>query len=467
LCLGFRAVINTSPGLRVPLSYLAFALGGATAAALAGWTGGRGWRWWHRAAVVGPLALVGVTVTAGGVAHGWAGALAPWELGRQVEGGVAGAGWSLGLLVWVRGTTIGWPEATAAHAVRSGLLGSVVMTALLLGRAADDPSFNRATPGAGWLFALFVAGMGVTIALTRERDLERRYLLRPTAGTPGLPWLGILAAPLAATAGLAFLLAVAAGPVAKPVAEAAKVATDAAGDGVRSGWRSVTDRLGDADRAPDPTPAPVPEPASEPDRPRPNGAVFSISRFLVVALLVGTSLFAGAWLLVRLGQLRLPGLGLGVGGHWWARPGLYDEERESVFEARGFLARLLGRLAALFGRRRPRTGTGGPTAAVPERAPSPPVRREYRQVLIAARQRGEGRHPAETVEEFEARLSGHLDPRETDALAALGQMYTGVRYGDLTADERDTELARDAAGRLVQALAVGPPTTTGGPAPPT
>src|SRR5207249_3636169 len=137
----------------------------------------------------------------------------------------------------------------------------------------------------------------------------------------------------------------------------------------------------------------------------------------------------------------------------------YDEERESVFEARGFWARLLARLAGWFRRQR-RPGTAAQAGPGDdgdgERPPVPPVRQQYLEVLVAARRSGRGRAAAETADEFERRLRERLEDREAADLAALGRLYSTVRYGDAPAGDEDEAAARDWAERVVAVLD-GPP----------
>jgi hypothetical protein len=95
------------------------------------------------------------------------------------------------------------------------------------------------------------------------------------------------------------------------------------------------------------------------------------------------------------------------------------------------------------------------------------VRGDYRRVLVAARQSGSPREPAETTSEFERRLAPGLPDGEAVALLDLTGLYQRVRYGNTAVTETEQERGRQAAAAIVDALAtaanVDPLATSAGP----
>lgn len=427
VCLAAQAAVNTSDDLRLPLSYTTFAVAGAGAALVAararrariGWC----WRWLSLVAV----ALVGTSLAAGVLAAGASAALAPWDLfAHSPEGSIAPA-CLLAALMWLRGSWLGGFELTTAHAGRAACLGSAVFATFLLGRTADDPAFTHATRDAPWLFVIFVATTVVTIALVRQQELEQRLLRGRRSGLVGLKWLLTLGAPITIAVGLGFAAALVARPVGEPLAEKAREALGIVGSGYEASSKAVDGMFGGREGTPAPERIAAAPPSDGGSTPR--WAGFPIAPVLFVALVL--ILIGGACcVLVPTGFAPLRRIPV---GHRNSPGHELDEERYCAINfrrlLRGFFERLIGRMRRMRCRQvhtsvpSPATGSGP--------LPAQAVRREYVQLLSAARRRGFGRRQSETVEEFEGRLRPVLEESSSTALRTLTILYSAVRYGDL------------------------------------
>jgi hypothetical protein len=141
-----------------------------------------------------------------------------------------------------------------------------------------------------------------------------------------------------------------------------------------------------------------------------------------------------------------------------------DEERDSVFSWSHLVKQLqlaLLRLLALFRQRwrrnkavpdtAPRFGPGADW-----RDPSRDIRAAYRRVLVAARQAESPRAAAETVREFEWRLSLAFDASTGDdssgPLHALTSLYQRVRYGDVRLSHDELESGQASADVVIAQL---------------
>jgi hypothetical protein len=467
-----NASYNASQGPHVRLPFLGFAVAPVVALTAVASISRFDWRWWRRAALVGGVVVIGAAVTAGCItaltvpSASWKVATEPWTSRGHRMATVAGAAWFVTVAAWVRGTWLGVRRPAFAHAARSAALSATVFVGIFAGRAAaHDVAFRATTGDAGALLFVFVPLTGTALLLIRQQELEREVLLRSSSG-PGMAWLSVLGAPLLAIAGLSLLAAVAAGPAVRGAGRAGLVVLRAIG------W--VFAALGRLFRGGAPGTAPVArrptvvQPAQIPHLPTAHhvvtvpGAVWDALGALAGVLAV--------WFLVKYVRPFWP-------RRWRPPPTLAaEEERDSVFtwkhlraQVAGALRRLLQRLLAWLHpvRRRQRARqldlASVKSAGFGDGVSLDGVRADYLRVLVAARQSGSPRAPAETANEFEMRLAPDLRLDAPAALHDLTGLYRQVRYGNATLSDPERLRARDAAFAVVDELARTVETTEGSP----
>src|SRR5579863_5399057 len=182
--LSLGAAANSSRSFRMDLPFLALALPAVAAAVLVGISGRLQWRWWWRVLALTPVIVFGVGLTAGLVSQrsipGSLGAVSlhPWTVVGRVPSGTAALAWFVAVLAWGRGAWLGFAPITFAHALRSVAISVGAYLILFAVLATNhEPSLHTATRGSGWLFIGFFAVATATLALVRERDLEKHALL--------------------------------------------------------------------------------------------------------------------------------------------------------------------------------------------------------------------------------------------------------------------------------------------------
>jgi hypothetical protein len=469
-----NASYNTSLGPHVRLPFLAFAVPAAVAVAAVAATARLGWRRWKRGVLVAVVVAFGAVLTAGCIAaltvpgSAWRIAVLPWTARTHSVATVAGAAWLVAVAAWARGTSLTAIRPRFAHAAWSAAVSAAVFVGIFAGRAAPhDAPFRGATGDAGVLLFLFFPLTGAALLLIRQREIERDVLLRPSAG-PGWSWLGVLAAPLLVLACLCLVVAAAARPAARGAGHAGLAGLEAIGRLLAALGRFLS---AGASRG---NPTIGPSSGAHPVLLPPANAVARHTVTVPGPVWAGLSLVAAAvlvWAVVRyVRPFRLR--------RWRPPPATdVDEERDTVFTWAHFAAQVaqalrrgLARLLALLRPRRRRLlALGG---RQPSAAPSDPadgvdtegVRGDYRRVLVAARQSGWPRGPAETTSEFERRLSPDLPHGGAAALVDLTGLYQRVRYGNTAVSETERERGRQAAGTIVDALTI--PAHGGDEAPP-
>ncbi len=218
---------NGGHGPPVHLPFLAFAIPAVAAVVAIATTARLHVRWWQRALIIAPIAVVGAAVTAGcisglsGAGSVWRVTSHPWSSQGHRAAVVAGAAWFVAIVAWTRGTWLGTIRPSFRHAAWSAGLSAIAFIGIFVGRAPHGDSSFRATTGdAGALFIVFFLLTGAVLALIRQREIEREVLHGSSAG-PGVRWLGVLAAPLALIAGVSLLVAVGGGPLIRLAGRAA------------------------------------------------------------------------------------------------------------------------------------------------------------------------------------------------------------------------------------------------------
>jgi hypothetical protein len=458
-----NASYNTSHGPHVRLPFLAFAVPAAVAVAVVAATARLRWRRWQRGLLVAVVVAVGAVLTAGCIAaltvpgSAWRIATRPWTTRSHAVATAAGAAWLVAIAAWARGTWLTTIRPRFAHAAWSAAVSAAVFVGIFAGRAAPhDAAFRGATGDAGALLFLFFPLTGAALLLIRQREIERDVLVRPSAG-PGWSWLGVLGAPMLVLACLALVVAAAARPAARGAGRAGLAGLEAIGRLFAALGHLLSRGAGRAN------PTIAPSSGAHPVLAPPAIAAARHAVRVPDAVWAGLGVIAAAvlvWAVVRyVRPFRLR--------RWRPPPAPdVDEERDSVFTWAHFAAQVVGalrrglaRLLALLRPRRRRLQalrTGPPAAAASGRADLVAlggVRDDYRRVLLAARQSGSPREPAETTSEFERRLSPDLPHGGAAALVDLTGLYQRVRYGNIAATETEREHGSQAAGTVVDALA--------------
>jgi Domain of unknown function (DUF4129) len=451
--LSLSAAANSSRSFRMDVPFLALAVPAVAAATVVGTSRRLRWRWWWRVLALSPVLVCGVGLTAGLVSElsipGSLGAVSlhPWTVVGRVPSATAALAWFVAVLAWGRGTWLGAAPITFLHTARSVAISVVAYLILFAVLATNhEPTLRAATRGSGWLFIAFFAASVTTLALVRERDLEKQALLVPSS-RPSLAWLTVLGIPLAAVAGLALLLAAIVGPLAPIIGRAVARVAGAIWSAIASVARAIGRLLprGHPTRpstrvrrpAIHPTPTAVPRPAHVAI----HGPALGWEIFTVVVVL------AGLVLLVRaIHPLRL---------RWRPERVALEEERDSVFSWGHLLAQLWALCGRLFGRRRPPVPASA-TAAATEAVPLPDlseVRRQYRRVLVATNSVGLGRRSSETTQDFEQRLGASvLPPPERGDLDRLTRLYDRARYGGDEGTGEDVLLATHETDVVIEAI---------------
>lgn len=437
-----RAAVDGSHHVHVHLPYLAFAVPVVVATVTVGgaspWWDRHRRRRWRPAALVALVACAALTagciseLTVGGSL--WRVAVEPWSSAGHRAATVAGDAWLVAILTWVRGTWLGRSELPVWHATASAAMAGAAFLGVFAGRTGGAHSaFVRATGDAGWLFFLCIPLLGSVIALSRQRDIQQRFLRRGQS-PPGLVWLTVLAVPMAVVAAVAVVVALVVGPAAPLV-----------GRGIVALVRLLADLVVDvarllpaftiSHRAPKPRPAPVlkghqPVAAHHAVSPVGVGIVIGVGALIAAAVVV---------LLIRWLRRRPRRSAVATATD--------EEERDSVFSWEHLLEQIRSALRSLFTRRRPAVAVAA-AAPVAERPALGAVREAYRRVLVEARQAGAGRRPPETTGELQIRLGAELDTGGAQSLGQLTGVYDAVRYGEVEAE------AEAVAGAEAVALAV-------------
>jgi hypothetical protein len=454
--LSVSAAANSSRSFRMDVPFLALALPAVTAATVVGISGRLRWPWWWRVLALTPVLVCGIALTAGLVSQlsrpGSFGpvSLHPWTVVGRVPSATAALAWFVAVLAWGRGTWLGFAPITFAHAVRSVAISVVAYLILFAVLATNhEPTLRTATRGSGWLFIGFFAVAAATLALVRERDLEKHALLGPSS-RPSLAWLTVLGLPLAAVAGVALLLAAAIGPLAPIVGRAVARAAGTIGSAIASVARAIGRLIprGHPTKPSTHVPRRALRPPTSSAPPRPvhstiHGPALAWELLTVVVVLAALVLLVRA---VRPMRLR-------------RRPEQVTPERverDSVFSWRHLLAQLWALLARPFGRRKPPTLASGilVTTDVPPVVDVSEVRQQYRRLLVATNSIGLGRQPSETTHDFEQRLGAEvLPPPETADLDRLTRLYDRSRYGGDDGTGEELLLATRGADSLIDAIA--------------
>ncbi len=450
---------NGGHGPPVQLPFLAFAVPAVAAVVAIAATARLRWRWWQRALLIAPIAVVGAALTAGVISElsvagsVWRVASHPWSSQDHRAVVVAGAAWFVAIVAWTRGTWLGTIRPSFRHAAWSAGLSTIAFIGIFVGRAAHgDIGFRATTRDAGALFLAFFLLTGAALALIRQREIEREVLHGSSAG-PGFGWLGVLTAPLTLIAGVSLLVAVGGGPLVRLAGRAA-LAVVRAIRWVVTELGHLVPGGGQARRPAQKPPLPIRTPSrvAHPSL-RLSGEIPIVAWEVVGAL----SIAAVIWLALRYLRPR-----------WLRRAhddsSEVDEERDSVFtwshligQLHLTLRRLLGRLRRL--RHRTQTAPGSTIRVEAQEnwlGSFEDIRTAYRRVLVAARQRESPRGPAETAREFERRLSHGFDiSAEGDASASLHiltSLYQRVRYGDDRLREHELQSGHVAADVVIARL---------------
>ena len=451
--LSLSAAANSSRSFRMDIPFLALAVPAVTAATVVGLSGRLPWRWWWRALALLPVLVCGVGLTAGWVSElsipGSFGpvSLHPWTVVGRVPSTTAALAWFVAALAWVRGTWLGAAPITFLHAARSVAISVVAYLILFAVLATNhEPMLRIATRGSGWLFIAFFAAAVTTLALVRERDLEKQALLVPSS-RPSLAWLTVLGVPLAAVAGMALLLAAVVGPLAPIIGRAIARVVVAIWSAIAFVARAIG-RLFPRGHPARPS-TKVRRPATHPTTtsvPRPvhqaiHGPALGWEIFTVVVVL------AGLVLLVRaIHPMRF---------RWRPEHVALEEERDSVFSWGHLLAQLWALFGRLFGRRHPPLPESG-TAVTADSLPRPDVsevRRQYRRMLVATNSAGLGRRSSETTHDFQQRLgTSVLPPPERGDLDRLTRLYDRARYGGEEGTGDDVLLATHETDVVIEAI---------------
>jgi Domain of unknown function (DUF4129) len=472
-----NASVNGSKGPQIRMPYLALAIPVAAAVFASGATRRLRWRSWRRALLIAAIVVVGAAATAGCVsvlsAGGsvWRVATHPWASRGHRAAVVAGAAWFVAIAAWARGAWLGATRPSFPHAARSAAVSAIAFIAIFAARAAPhDVTFRATTGDAGVLLFVFFPLTCTALALIRQREIEQEVLFGSSSG-PGLGWLSVLAAPMAAVAAVSLLVAAGGGPVARFVADAVLAMIRGVGWVLAALWHLV----------PSGRPSPPPPQVVIPQHPvlpltpqRATAPVVEIPAAVWVVIGV-VSIALLVWVVIRY-----------VRPYWFAKAEAVsldaDEERDSIFtwthllaQVRRALRRMIARLRRPWRRRRTlardRAALGGAPGDVdPDFGDG--VRGEYRRVLVAARRWGSPRTPAETAQEFGQRLSdvldhttaepvdgvvigagdGALDGRPGEPLLALTGLYHRVRYGDARLAEPEEWLGHEAADAVIALL---------------
>jgi hypothetical protein len=298
------------------------------------------------------------------------------------------------------------------------------------------------------LFIGFFAAAAATLALVRERDLEKHALLGPSS-RPSLAWLTVLGLPLAAVAGVALLLAAAIGPLAPIVGRAVARAAETIGSAIASVVRAIGRLIprGHPTKSSTQVRRRAIRPPTSSAPPHPvhstiHGPALAWELLTVVVVLAALVLLVRAVRPMRLSR----------------RPEQITRERverDSVFSWRHLLAQLWALLGRPFRRRKPPVQASGilvatdvsPVVDVSE------VRQQYRRFLVATNSIGVGRQASETTHDFEQRLGAEvLPPPETVALGRLTRLYDRSRYGGEDGTGEEILLATRGADSLIDAI---------------
>jgi hypothetical protein len=451
--LSVSAAANSSRSFRMDVPFLALAAPAVAAATVVGLSGRLRWRWWWRVLALSPVLVCGIGLTAGLVSElsvpGSFGpvSLHPWTVVARVPSATAALAWFVAVLAWGRGTWLGAAPITFVHAARSVAISVVAYLILLAVLATNhEPMLRTATRGSGWLFIAFFAAAATTLALVRERDLEKQAILVPSS-RPSLAWLTVLGIPLAAVAGVALLLAAAVGQLAPIIGRAIVRVVVAISSAIAAVARAIgrlfprghPTRPSRQVRRPaiHPTPTSLPRPV----HPAVHGPALGWEVFTVVVVL------AGLVLLVRaIHPMRL---------RWRPERVALEEERDSIFSWGHLLAQLWALFGRLFGRRHPPLPAAG-TAVTTDSLPLPDVsevRRQYRRVLVATNSVGLGRQSSETTHDFQRRLGASvLPPPERGELDRLTRRYDRARYGGDAGTGEDALLATHETDVVIEAI---------------
>lgn len=388
----------------VSLPFLAIALPGVVAVCVIG--GGR-LRW---------LPAVALAVVLAGVTAELVASLTPGVAAWAAPVGTAGVRatrWAsaAAVLACGRGAWLGLVPPRRRQAAGSAVLGSFVIVAILVRRAAGHgAALERATSDAGWLLIVFFLAAVIAVAWSQVATIG-----------PVATWLAVVGVPLLVVAGVALLVGGGGSVVGPWLVAGGRHALEAVLVGGTWLFRHLFDfRL--HPRASTATTLPGSGLAHRPVRSHPNTVldVLAAVPFVLIALVLAGLMAYGATLLVRhLRRRRHP-----------------EEERTTVFSWSHVLAQLL---AWFRRRRRPQP------AAVPQ-APAgvvvavdlDPIRAAYRRFLIAARAATVGRETTETPRELAGRLV--LD---RGALGALTGAYERRRYGGTDTPEPAAQEAAD------------------------
>ncbi len=456
-----NASYNAPQGPRVRLPFLAFAVPAIGAVAAVAATERLRWRWWKRGLLVGAVALVGATVTAGCTAaltvpgSAFRIATLPWTTRAHRVATVAGAAWLVAIAAWARGAWLGLARPRFTHAARSAAISATAFVGIFAGRAAArDVAFRAATGDAGVMLLVFFPLTATALLLIRQREIEAEVLLRTSSG-PGLPWLSVLGAPLLVLAGASVAVAAVARPAARGVGRSGLAVL------LAIGWAfAALGRLLSSGGHASPNLQPPAGAQHLPTAPllpvAPHTQTVPTPVWVVLAVLAGG---VALWVVVRYVRPLWP--------RRWRPPKApdVDEERDSVFTWAHFgaqltagLRRVLRRLRSLLRRlRRRRVALAGAASPVAARGGAgvgtlEGIRADYRRVLLAARWSGSPRAPAETANEFGQRLADGLPGSGALSLGDLTGLYQRVRYGDAVLTEPERERGRQAAAAVVEGL---------------
>jgi hypothetical protein len=414
------------------------------------------------------LAVIGLLLSAGlfdaAIGHGsWlASSFHPWTLHQTGSAALATKlTWLAAIYLWLKAVWLS-REELARNQVRLdvGLAGGFLVLFFIIAAASDRPAFShQAGPAAVLLLAAFPCA-GAVLALMHERDLERRALRRPT-GNPSGAWLtvvGLVLVVVTLVALVALALVVLVGPLGPWIGDAVYDVINWIGRGLNRLFSPLGHLFkggGHRDYQPPATGTPsvlVP------------GIVGVIALFSAVTALL-------AWLRGRSKRgRRTRAAKVRSKRPELARRQAEDDDTDEIDSVFGWshlinqLLTMIRRvLARLFGRRTDRKPT---VVATPAGAPPPDsVRAQYRRLLVAAREAGQGRRPSETPLELERRLAAReSDEPVPDELTGLTQLYGAVRYGT-TADS--AELTSEAGSQMATVGEWLRPPPVASPQPPT
>jgi hypothetical protein len=452
--LSLSAAANSSRSFRMDLPFLALALPAVIAATVVGISGRLRWRWWWRALALAPVLVCGAGLTAGLVSElsipGSFGpvSLHPWTVVGRVPSATAAVAWLVATLAWVRGTWLGAVPITFTHVARSVAISVVAYLILFAVLATNhEPTLHAATRDAGWYFIAFFAAAAATLALVRERDLEKEALLAPSS-RPSVAWLTVLGIPLAGVAGVALLLAAVIGPLAPIIGRAVERVVMAIWSAIAFVARAIGHLFprGHPTKPSRQVSHGAIRPTAIPERPPPAhlaSHALPLAWEIVTLVVVLTALV----LLARtIHPLRF---------RWHPEHAALEEERDSVFSWRHLLAQLWALLGRLSGGRAP-TRSAGESAASTAAHPVPDVgdvRRQYRRLLVATSSVGLGRQSSETTHDFEGRLGAVVLPAHARGdLDRLTQLYDRARYGGDDGTSEDVLVATHGTDVVVEAI---------------